>query len=425
MRRADEPGARVIDVARDFGVDARRIRYWRRRLEAEPDPAVRLAREEHAELVALRRRVRVLEEEREILAKAAAFIAREAGRTRVTAYRFVERVKGSFHLAPCAACSASPRAATGPWRPGSRRRGPASMSRCSPRSARSTRGRRDVRRAAGPRDPPGAGRRVGRKRVARLMSGAGLSASTGAVGPPRPAAAVAGRRDCAGPGPPSTFGAGTGPAVGRRHHLAPDREGFLNLARSSTSSPAGWSAGRWPTTSDGLVLAASTPRSPPARRARAVHHSDRGTSTRASRSVHGSPKPGSPPRWAPRDAYDNALAEASSLRSRPSSSTAPCGPPGPKPGRGVRLDRLLQPHPAPLIPRLPDPTSSRGGTVRDLYRSEPTGHVSGATPYRRTAWSAVGRRLRTRYPTPGSAIIRSRASPSGSAAASLRRSRET
>ena len=81
VRRADEPGARVIDVARDFGVDARRIRYWRRRLEAELDPAVRLAREEHTELVALRRRVRVLEEEREILAKAAAFIAREAGRT--------------------------------------------------------------------------------------------------------------------------------------------------------------------------------------------------------------------------------------------------------------------------------------------------------------------------------------------------------
>jgi transposase-like protein len=81
VRRAYEPGATVTGVARDFGIDSRRIRYWRQRLEAELDPAIRQAREEHAELVALRRRVKVLEEEREILAKAAAFIAREAGRT--------------------------------------------------------------------------------------------------------------------------------------------------------------------------------------------------------------------------------------------------------------------------------------------------------------------------------------------------------
>ena len=82
VRRADEPGAVVIDVARDFGVGARAIRFWRRRLEAELDPAVRRLRDEHTELVALRRRVKVLEEEREILAKAAAFRAQEAGRTR-------------------------------------------------------------------------------------------------------------------------------------------------------------------------------------------------------------------------------------------------------------------------------------------------------------------------------------------------------
>jgi transposase len=82
VRRADEPGARVIDVARDFGVHVVSIRRWRHRLKAELDPEVRQAREEHEELVALRRRLKVLEEEREILAKAAAFRAREAGRTR-------------------------------------------------------------------------------------------------------------------------------------------------------------------------------------------------------------------------------------------------------------------------------------------------------------------------------------------------------
>ena len=82
VRRAHEPGAQVIEVARDFGVTTGSVRRWKRRLEAGLDPALRQAREEHAELVALRRRVKVLEEEREILAKAAAFRAREAGRTR-------------------------------------------------------------------------------------------------------------------------------------------------------------------------------------------------------------------------------------------------------------------------------------------------------------------------------------------------------
>ena len=79
VRRAHEPGAQVIEVARDFGVTTGSVRRWKRRLEAGLDPALRQAR---AELVALRRRVKVLEEEREILAKAAAFRAREAGRTR-------------------------------------------------------------------------------------------------------------------------------------------------------------------------------------------------------------------------------------------------------------------------------------------------------------------------------------------------------
>ena len=82
VRRAYEPDQTVAGVARDFAVDTRSIQRWRRRLETARDPAERRAREEHAELVALRRRVKVLEEEREILAKAAAFRAREAERTR-------------------------------------------------------------------------------------------------------------------------------------------------------------------------------------------------------------------------------------------------------------------------------------------------------------------------------------------------------
>jgi transposase-like protein len=77
-----EPGATNESVGRDLGLSRETIRLWARRLAAEADPEVRQAREEHAELVRLRRRVRVLEEEREILAKAAAFLGREAERTR-------------------------------------------------------------------------------------------------------------------------------------------------------------------------------------------------------------------------------------------------------------------------------------------------------------------------------------------------------
>jgi len=82
VRLLAEPGATNESVGRDLGVSRETIRRWAKALAAEADPELRRAREEHAELVALRRRVRVLEEEREILAKAAAFLGRETGRTR-------------------------------------------------------------------------------------------------------------------------------------------------------------------------------------------------------------------------------------------------------------------------------------------------------------------------------------------------------
>ena len=77
-----EPGSTNESVGRDLGVSRETIRLWAKRLTAEADPEVRRARQEHAELVALRRRVRVLEEEREILSKAAAFRERETRRPR-------------------------------------------------------------------------------------------------------------------------------------------------------------------------------------------------------------------------------------------------------------------------------------------------------------------------------------------------------
>ena len=64
---ARQPGHNYITVGRDLGISRETVRKWALRLDAEADPVLRRAREEHTELVALRRRVKVLEEEREIL----------------------------------------------------------------------------------------------------------------------------------------------------------------------------------------------------------------------------------------------------------------------------------------------------------------------------------------------------------------------
>ena len=77
-----EPGATNESVGRSLGVSRETIRKWRLRQSAEAHPEVLQARLEHAELIRLRRRVQLLEEELEILAKAAAFLDRETGRTR-------------------------------------------------------------------------------------------------------------------------------------------------------------------------------------------------------------------------------------------------------------------------------------------------------------------------------------------------------
>jgi transposase len=82
VRLSREPGHSSVDVAADLGLHSITIRRWRKEFEEAANPELRRARTEHAELVALRRRVRVLEEEREILAKAAAFRDQETGRAR-------------------------------------------------------------------------------------------------------------------------------------------------------------------------------------------------------------------------------------------------------------------------------------------------------------------------------------------------------
>ena len=69
-------------VARDLGVSNETLRGWLKRTRIDAGEAAGLTTGERDELTRLRRRVRTLETEREILKKAAAFFAREADETR-------------------------------------------------------------------------------------------------------------------------------------------------------------------------------------------------------------------------------------------------------------------------------------------------------------------------------------------------------
>lgn len=77
VRLVRQSGSSVAQVARDLGVNAETLRTWVRADQVETGDRVGLTRVERAELAELRRRVKRLEQEKEILGKAAAFFARE------------------------------------------------------------------------------------------------------------------------------------------------------------------------------------------------------------------------------------------------------------------------------------------------------------------------------------------------------------
>jgi transposase len=82
VRLARQPGHTIRGVARDLGVSNETLRLWIRQAAIDHGQAAGLTTDERAELAHLRRRVRTLETEREILKKAAAFFARETDATR-------------------------------------------------------------------------------------------------------------------------------------------------------------------------------------------------------------------------------------------------------------------------------------------------------------------------------------------------------
>ncbi len=83
IRLARQDGTTVSGVARDLGVSVETLRIWLK--QADIDEGRRsdgLSTEDREEVARLRRRVRVLETERDILKKATAFFARETEGTR-------------------------------------------------------------------------------------------------------------------------------------------------------------------------------------------------------------------------------------------------------------------------------------------------------------------------------------------------------
>jgi len=80
VRLARQPGNTYRSVGEDLGVSRETVRRWAEAFERDASPRERKALDEHAEVVALRRRVRVLEEEVAILGKASAFLAQETRR---------------------------------------------------------------------------------------------------------------------------------------------------------------------------------------------------------------------------------------------------------------------------------------------------------------------------------------------------------
>jgi transposase len=81
VRLAETSGQSIRSVAMDLGISNESLRRWIAQARERP-AGTPLDDDERAELEELRRRVKVLVTEREILRKAAAFFAQETERTR-------------------------------------------------------------------------------------------------------------------------------------------------------------------------------------------------------------------------------------------------------------------------------------------------------------------------------------------------------
>jgi transposase len=81
VRLVRSSGRPVREIAADLDVSEQTLRNWMFADQVDAGEREGLTTDERAELVRLRRQVKVLEQEREILKKAAAWFAKETGST--------------------------------------------------------------------------------------------------------------------------------------------------------------------------------------------------------------------------------------------------------------------------------------------------------------------------------------------------------
>lgn len=82
IRQFDAGGRSLRELARELDIPSTTLIRWVTEDRTREAVTPRVSTDEHAELLELRRRVRILEQERDILKKAAAFFAQESERTR-------------------------------------------------------------------------------------------------------------------------------------------------------------------------------------------------------------------------------------------------------------------------------------------------------------------------------------------------------
>lgn len=75
VARSREPGSRLRDIAADFGISESCLNNWLKRADVEDGITPGVSDDERAENRALRRRLRLVEQENEVLRRAAAYLS--------------------------------------------------------------------------------------------------------------------------------------------------------------------------------------------------------------------------------------------------------------------------------------------------------------------------------------------------------------